>query len=215
MTASLNLSIQDHQLGNVRQIGNYTTTYPLDTYAFVPFLDSTGAHALGIIGIEVKNIREWIYPDSVEIWKTLKACLDLHCVPIIINRPFHSTSFSFFRAIGVLGFETQKQYFEYSLREDPLFQAVKDELYFRDMFPWMVTRRGIKLDRGIVRFFSSTVPQWIGSTSSQFNLNRDLLLPYANGPLHREETPMDDRARLMGEFREAFKRSHSTSFTYW
>jgi len=215
METSQNLSLQPHDLGRVTQIGNYKTNNPLDTYAFLPFLHSSGTYKVAVIGIEVKNIREWIYPDSVEIWKALKACLDLHCTPIIINRAFHFTSFPFFRDIGVLGHETNKQYFVYDLRKDPDFQAIKDELYYRDIIPWRVTKKGIKPDPPIVTFFTTTVPRMIERTIERFELNKPLLLQYAPGPLHREETTVEERSKLMNEFRNAYKQYHSLPRIGW
>lgn len=215
MEASQNLSLQPHELGRVSSIGNNTTTNPLDTYAFLPFLHSSGTYKVAVIGIEVKNIREWIYPESVEIWKALKACLDLNCIPVIINRSFHYTSFSFFRDIGVLGHETNKQYFAYDLRKETDFQAIKDELYFRDIVPWKVTKKGVKLDPNVVKFFTTTVPKMIERTTGRFELNKSLLLQYAPGPLHREETTIQERSKLMEEFRNAYKQYHSTDRTGW
>lgn len=215
MEASQNLSLHRHELGHVSRIGNNTTSNPLDTYSFLPFLHSSGTYKVAVIGIEVKNIREWIYPDSVEIWKALKACLDLNCIPIIINRSFHFTSFPFFRDIGVLGHETNKQYFAYDLRKNSDFQAIKDELYFRDIVPWKVTKKGIKLNPGVVKFFTTTVPRMIERTIERFELNKSLLLQYAPGPLHREETTIEERSKLMEEFRNTYKQYHSVANTGW
>lgn len=214
----LNPRAEPHHLTTARRTLKLqvVSSSPVRLYALpnVP-LDSSGEYKLAVIGIEVKNIREWIYPESVEIWKAIKACLDLHCIPIIISRAFHYTSFYFFRSIGILGHETQKQYFAYDFCNDPVFQSIKDELYFKDMTPWKVTKKGIKLDSDVVKFLSYTLPKMIERTSYQFELNNPLLLQYATGPLHREDTPIYERSALMEQFRDAFKQFHSTSYTGW
>jgi hypothetical protein len=38
------------------------------------------------LGLECKNVREWLYPDRTEIRQTIDKCLRLDCVPMIIGR---------------------------------------------------------------------------------------------------------------------------------
>jgi hypothetical protein len=49
-----------------------------------------GKHTAIAGGVEVKNIREWIYPDRQEVKDFLKKCCALDLVPILIGR--HTTT---------------------------------------------------------------------------------------------------------------------------
>ena len=211
MEKALNLSIEPHTLGQVSQIGDLKTTNPLDTYALLPFTDITGKRQVAIIGIEIKNIREWIYPQSIEIWKALKACIDLDCTPIIISRAFHYTTMTFFRDIGVFGFETRKQYLSSKLWKEPLYTPLKKELYFRDMILW----KEDKPDPKVTRFFSDLLPRYISRTVSTFEHNKHLIAQYAQGPLHDEKTNISNRSKLMSQFREDFWHLHNLTRTWW
>lgn len=211
MEKALNLSIEPHTLGQVSQIGNLKTTNPLDSYALLPFADNTRQRRVATIGIEIKNIREWIYPESIEIWKALKACIDLDCIPIIITRAFHYTTGTFFRDIGAFGRETRHQYFSSKLWKDPLYTPLKKELCFRDMILWPEG----KPDPMVTRFFSDLLPRYIFRTATTFEHNKPLIAQYAQGPLHDEKTAISDRSKLMSQFRKDFKRLHNLTRIPW
>jgi hypothetical protein len=51
-----------------------------------------GKHTAIAGGVEVKNIREWIYPDRQEVKDFLKKCCALDLVPILIARRIHYTT---------------------------------------------------------------------------------------------------------------------------
>jgi hypothetical protein len=38
------------------------------------------------LGIEVKNVREWIYPSSERVWPMLSKCAELDYVPLLVAR---------------------------------------------------------------------------------------------------------------------------------
>lgn len=211
MCQALNLSIEPHTLGNVSQIGNYTTNKPLDTYARLPFTDHVGNLKVAVLGIEIKNIREWIYPQSVEIWKALKSCIDLDCFPIIISRAFHYTAFAFFRDVGLFGHKTRHQYFSTKLWKHPLYSAVKKELCFRDMVLW----KEDKPDPIVTRFFSEILPQNISRITQVYQFHKQLIAKYAQGPLHDENTDISDRSKIFNQFRDDFKRLHNLTRTQW
>ena len=51
-----------------------------------------GRHTAIAGGVEVKNLREWIYPDRQEVKDLLKKCCALDLVPILIGRRIHYTT---------------------------------------------------------------------------------------------------------------------------
>ncbi|MBV9956093.1 MAG: hypothetical protein JOZ70_12680, partial [Pseudolabrys sp.] len=40
----------------------------------------------GFMGVECKNVREWLYPDRPELIDALRKCLALDCMPVLIGR---------------------------------------------------------------------------------------------------------------------------------
>ena len=63
----------------------------------------------GVIGIEVKNIREWIYVNRAEVTEMLGKCCALNAVPVLIARRIAYETFSVLNACGVLIHQTYNQ----------------------------------------------------------------------------------------------------------
>jgi len=64
------------------------------------------------IGIEAKNIREWQYPASSNIWRLIARACTLECLPVFAARKISYLSRAgLFHHVGIMGFETQFQYF--------------------------------------------------------------------------------------------------------
>jgi hypothetical protein len=49
-------------------------------------LDFLIHYPVDYVGVECKNIREWIYPDRAEVRELLDKCLYLNCIPVLIAR---------------------------------------------------------------------------------------------------------------------------------
>jgi len=50
-------------------------------------LDFILRHSIaGPLGIECKNVRNWLYPCRREIIDTIRKCLTLNCVPVVVAR---------------------------------------------------------------------------------------------------------------------------------
>src|SRR2546428_4766288 len=50
----------------------------------IDFLLVDGVH--GALGLEVKNVREWIYPDRDEIKELIGKCCDMDAIPVLVSR---------------------------------------------------------------------------------------------------------------------------------
>jgi hypothetical protein len=61
--------------------------------------------------IEVKNIREWLYPDRVEVRDTLMKAVEFGIPPIIISRRIPYVTRRLLSTAGVLLWETRHQYY--------------------------------------------------------------------------------------------------------
>jgi hypothetical protein len=60
-------------------------------------------------GIEIKNIRPWIYPNHTEIRELLWKCCTLRVVPVLIARRIHYSTFSVLNPCGVIIHQTYNQ----------------------------------------------------------------------------------------------------------
>lgn len=106
------------------------------------------------IGVEVKNVRQPLYPSSTEVWDLLtKLAAFPDVVPVLICRQAHFTLFRMFGDIGATTMYYQRQAFSTAIPEDE-FRGVMAELGFSD------ARRVSDPDRqvpAITGFFSKSL----------------------------------------------------------
>jgi len=60
----------------------------------------------GFAGIEVKNLREWIYPNREEVRELLLKCCGVDALPILIARSIHYSAFKVLHPCGVIIHQT-------------------------------------------------------------------------------------------------------------
>lgn len=151
--------------------------------------------------IEVKSIREWIYPDASELFQVLHKCLllkrvhpDVPVVPILICRRAHKTAFFMAKQLGFIIIEMAAQFVGPTVTEDQLLQ-VRNELSFDDLYlgtgPSLPVRDRLRAHLGpYLQQFSDT---WTGTA-----LDPDIpdLLSRLRNKLSRVE-----RLTLMNELR--------------
>ena len=63
----------------------------------------------GYLGIECKNVRHWMYPHEVEIKETLRKCIELDAVPVLIARRFPFVTFHVLGKCGLIIHQTYNQ----------------------------------------------------------------------------------------------------------
>lgn len=63
------------------------------------------------LGLECKNVREWLYPDRTEIRETIDKCLRLDCVPVLIGQRIPYVTFRLLQPCGVIMHQTYNQLF--------------------------------------------------------------------------------------------------------
>ncbi len=153
---------------SVTHMNGRTTDYGLDLAAY-------GRKAQYRLGIEVKNIREWIYPESWPVWKTIGSALELNILPILVARRIHYTSFRLFKSIGMIGHETKSQTFSPDLEdhEHDILDAVKENLFYRDI---ELTDQPKEEQIG---FFGRVLPSIAERSQNTFSSLHDLLHRYA------------------------------------
>ena len=84
------------------------------------------------IGVEIKNVRQALYPSSTEVWDLLTKLAPFpDVVPVLVCRLAHLTLFRMFADIGAIAHYTQNQYFSGAIPA-ARFKAVTKELGFND-----------------------------------------------------------------------------------
>ncbi len=129
----------------------------------------------GYAGIEIKNIREWLYPDRTEIRELLFKCCALDVVPILIARRIHYATFSVLNPCGVLIHQTFNQVYPNSGKD--LAEKVKD----KTLLGYHDVRVGNHPDIRLTRFIHEHLPMLLPQARQSFDAFKDLLEGYGNG----------------------------------
>jgi len=157
--------IERSNRGIERLLGGKVPHGPLDDAAFLTTWTDLGEpDNQAVVLIEVKNIREWIYPTARELHQLLtKAAAvqaahpDVSLLPILICRRAHKTTFYMAQDLGFLVYQAERQFLpEHSTLDrdergnQALLAEVRSELGFKDL----VVATGP--DPAMERFFSRT-----------------------------------------------------------
>lgn len=157
------------------------------------------------IGVEVKNRRDWIYPDKDLLWRAIGKCVSIKALPVFICRKIPYVTFLFFKQFGILGYPTHNQYFHPDKEQDLQFAKSVDGLGFHDInFP-AVDGDSFKPDKKIeqrhVHFFRDILPSHAPKSYERFMQNFDLLEEYAlKRGLYRKDLTLSERRKIYGEF---------------
>lgn len=144
-------------------------------------------------GVEVKNIRQWMYPSRQEIKDFLSKCCALDIVPVLIARRIHFSTFSVFSPCGMLVHQTFNQL--YPQTATALAERVKDKhlLGFHDI------RLGNQPDSRLFRFIHDNLPNLLPEARAKFDRFKDLLVAYAEGEHSYKSFAARVKRRLRGE----------------
>jgi len=144
-------------------------------------------------GIEVKNTREWLYPDRDEIREMLFKCCALDVVPVLVARRIHYSTFSVLNPCGVIFHQTFNQLYPNSAKE--LAEKVKDKrlLGYHDV------RLGNQPDTRLTRFIHENLPRLLAEARTGFDTFKDLLSEYANGEHSYKSFAARVKRRVRGE----------------
>lgn len=113
---------------------------PADSAGYMnPIIDGLPGPPVTVL-FEVKNIREWIYPSSSELFQLLEKGNILQrthptrlIVPILICRAAHKTAFWMASQLGFLIIDMRAQFVGTRIDEEP-FLEVRNELFFTDLY---------------------------------------------------------------------------------
>jgi hypothetical protein len=150
-------------------------------------------HDAGYAGIEVKNIREWIYPDRDEVRELLFKCCALDIVPILIARRIQYASFSVLNPCGVLIHQTYNQLYPASAAA--LAEKVRD----KSLLGYHDVRLGNFPDKRLLHFIHDNLPRLLPTARQRFDTFKDLLSGYGNGEHSYKSFASRVKRRMRGE----------------
>lgn len=143
-------------------------------------------------GIEVKNIREWIYPNRKEIMYMLEKCTALDIIPVLIARRIPYVTFKLLNACGAIVHQTYNQLFPQADAE--LAAKVRD----KNMLGYHDVRTGNAPDARMLKFINTNLPGLIASRRPVFDEFKDLLGAFGTGEMPYAEFAARVRRRVRG-----------------
>jgi len=144
------------------------------------------------LGLECKNIREWLYPDRAEVREMIAKCLELDCVPVIIARRIPYVTFHLFRACGVIVHQTYNQLFPSS------DEALADRARHKRNLGYHDIRVGNLPDARLLKFIGKNLPAIAEGVRWRFNEYKDLLAGFVSRELEYREFAARVRRRESG-----------------
>jgi hypothetical protein len=145
-----------------------------------------------LVGVELKNVREWLYPDRDEVTELLRKCTDLDALPVLIARRVPFVTFKLLNTCGVIIHQTYNQLFPAADAELAAKASHKDLLGYHDI------RVGNQPDARFTKFVGVNLPPLITSMRPAFDEFKDLLADFANGELSYSEFAARVRRRSQG-----------------
>jgi hypothetical protein len=198
------------EAGEVTRLLNVDLPGSLDSAGYtVPLVDGIPGRPVTVL-VEVKNIRGWMYPHSMEFYQLLdKACVlqqanpDQPILPVFACRKVHQTSFWMAKQLGFMIIEMGIQYVG-DVEQEGL-DEVRNELQFSDL------RVGDGPSVRVRDRFRKTVPAycteiaeaWRRTVDNHYLTHTIHELRYAKGY---------DRPPLMQQFRELVKDAGHQGF---
>lgn len=135
----------------------------------------------GFLGIECKNVREWIYPDRREITETLRKCLILDCIPVLIGRRIPYITFFLLNKCGVIIHQTYNQLLPASA------QDVADKAKYKLLLGYHDIRTGNTPDARLLTFITRNLMVIAPDARPKYDRYRDLLEGFANLTMRYKE----------------------------
>jgi hypothetical protein len=89
----------------------------------------------GHIGLECKNVRHWLYPDSNEVMDAVRKCVTLDCIPVLIARRIPFVTFMLLTKCGGIVHQTYNQLYPLADAEVAAKARDKNLLGYHDTHP--------------------------------------------------------------------------------
>ncbi len=194
-------------------LGDPVPIGPLDNAA-VYALTAGGIPVGGVaLPVEVKNVREWIYPSSNELYQLLDKAARIQAarpavpvVPLFVCRRANITAFRQAKTLGFLIIDTHRQYVPASLAGRS-FDEVRLELGFLDLVPTddyddRILRRLLMV---LPNRYEASAAVWAVTTSELGGILAAL----------REAEDPDERRGLLNKLRDGARDVHGLTHLGW
>ncbi len=135
----------------------------------------------GYAGVEVKNIREWLYPDRPEIRDFLSKCCYLDVVPVLIARRIPYVTFKQLMPCGVLIHQNYNQRLPNADAELAAKAKDKNLLGYHDI------RLGNEPDGRLTHFVHDLLPDLIAKARERFEEHKGLLQDFSSAEISYAE----------------------------
>jgi hypothetical protein len=152
--------------------GRKTEKGPLDFIVFEP---------AGMAGIEVKNYRTWIYPDSTTVKNMLWKCTDLGAVPVLITRRIPFITFRLLNLSGCIVHQTYNQL--YATADAELAELTRD----KDLLGYHDVRIGNEPDKRLTKFIQEQLPNLVETARPTFKRFNPAHVAYGRGLINYTE----------------------------
>lgn len=147
----------------------------------------------GFVGIECKNVRHWMYPHVDEIKETLRKCIALNAVPVLIARRIPFVTFNVLGKCGLIIHQTYNQLVPVS--DTALAEKVRD----KTLLGYHDVRLGNEPDNRLLKFITKNLLAVAAEARAKFEDNLHLLEAYAFGNMGYEEFTGRVLRRYRGE----------------
>jgi hypothetical protein len=135
----------------------------------------------GRVGVEAKNIREWLYPHSAEIRDLLVKCCAINAIPVLVARRISYVSARQLRAAGAIVHEVFNQL--YPTSDADLADSARD----KSLLGYHDVRLGNEPDARLIKFVGATLPERLEQARKRFESSKDLLASYAAEEISNED----------------------------
>ena len=144
----------------------------------------------GWAAIEVKNMREWLYPDRDEVKDLLQKSLYLNAIPVLIGRPYVTRRV--LASCGVIVWETYNQLYPETDAKLARQASHKQLLGYHDI------RLGNRPSPHLNHFIAEILPEELPDARESFDRYRDLLEAFVFQGMHYDEFAGRARRREQG-----------------
>lgn len=155
-------------------------------------------------GVEIKNVRHWLYPHQEEILELLRKCTTLDIVPVLIARRIPYVTGFLLRRCGVITWETLRQRYPSTAGDLASRARHKRLLGYSDI------TLGTEPDGPLKNFIGNNLPSVLPEQRSAFDEYKDLLSAFGNEEISYEEFAARVRRRHKGT-----REDYDEEFEIW
>ena len=132
------------------------------------------SHA-GPVGIEVKNVGEWLYPDQQGVKDLVSKCCEVDAVPVLVGRRIPYVTYSVLNPCGVILHQTYNQRYPNADRE------LADQARHKKLLGYHDIRVGNEPDDRLITFVHHNLPMVLDRARKQFERNKGVLRAFVGG----------------------------------